>query len=119
MFESYAVKVVTKAKLIREDEVALMDEISVLNKLKHKHIIRLYVVFNERGYWYLMTEKMTEGKLFNRIVFKSFYNKKEARDVCKILFEAIMFCHSRLVAHRKAREPPAAVQGQQFQHQDC
>lgn len=98
--ESYAVKVVTKSKLTKEDEVALKDEISVLNELKHNHIIRLYAVFEEKGYWYLVTEKMTGGELFDRIVSKSFYNEKEARDVCKILFEAIGFCHSRSVAHR-------------------
>merc|ERR1711933_658317 len=40
------------------------------------------------------------GELFDRIVSKSFYNEKEARDVCKILFEAIGYCHSKQVAHR-------------------
>lgn len=97
---SYAVKVVTKAKLTKEDEVALIDEIHVLNELKHKHIIRLYAVFEETAYWYLVTEKMTGGELFDRIVSKAFYNEKEARDVCRILFEAIGFCHSKSVAHR-------------------
>jgi len=43
---------------------------------------------------------MKGGELFDRIVSKSFYNEKEARDVCKILFEAIGFCHEKSVAHR-------------------
>lgn len=98
--ESYAVKVVTKAKLTREDEVALVDEINILNELQNKHIIRLYDVFDEKAYWYLITELMTGGELFDRIVSKAFYNEKEARDVCKILFEAIGFCHSKSVCHR-------------------
>ena len=98
--ESYAVKVVTKAKLTREDEIALVDEINILTELKHKHIIRLYDVFDEKAYWYLITEIMTGGELFDRIVSKAFYNEKEARDVCKILFEAIGFCHSKSVCHR-------------------
>lgn len=98
--ESFAVKVVTKSKLTKEDEIALKDEIQVLNELKHHHIIRLYDVFEEKDFWYLITEKMTGGELFDRIVSKSFYNEKEARDVCKILFEAIGYCHSHNVAHR-------------------
>jgi serine/threonine protein kinase len=98
--EHYAVKVVTKSKLTKEDEIALKDEIDVLNELKHEHIIRLYNVYEEPSYYYLITEQMKGGELFDRIVSKSFYNEKEARDVCKILFEAIGYCHSRSIAHR-------------------
>lgn len=98
--ESYAIKIVTKAKLTHEDEEALKDEIGVLRELKHQHIIRLYDVFDEAQYYYLVTEKMSGGELFDRIVQKSYYNEKEARDVCKILFDALEYCHVRKVAHR-------------------
>ena len=47
-----------------------------------------------------MTERMMGGELFDRVVAKSFYNEKEARDLCKILFEAIGLCHRNNVAHR-------------------
>merc|ERR1712085_136316 len=77
-----------------------MGEIQVLNELQHPHIIRLYKVFEEKDFWYLITEKMMGGELFDRIVAKSYYNEKEARDVCKILFEAIGMCHDNAVAHR-------------------
>jgi serine/threonine protein kinase len=33
-------------------------------------------------------------------VQKSYYNEKEARDVCLILFQAILYCHQKKVAHR-------------------
>ena len=66
--ESFAVKVVTKSKLTKEDEVALKDEITVLKELQHEHIIRLYDVFEERSYWYLVTEQMKGGELFDRWV---------------------------------------------------
>ena len=64
--ESFAVKVVTKSKLTKEDEIALKDEIQVLKELQHNHIIRLYDVFEERSYWYLVTEQMKGGELFDR-----------------------------------------------------
>jgi calcium/calmodulin-dependent protein kinase I len=86
--------------LTQEDEEALKDEISVLNELKHQHIIRLYDVFDENQYYYLVTEKMSGGELFDRIVQKSYYNEKEARDTCRILFEALRYCHAHKVAHR-------------------
>lgn len=98
--KSFAIKIVTKAKLTHEDEEALKDEIDVLKELQHNHIIRLYDVFDESQYYYLVTEKMSGGELFDRIVQKSYYNEKEARDVCKILFEALGYCHRAHVAHR-------------------
>jgi len=96
----YAVKIITKDKLTEEDEMALQDEIEILNSLEHENVIRLYGVFDERKHYYLVTEMMNGGELFDRIVEKEFYNEKEARDVSKILFDAIAYCHSRNVAHR-------------------
>ena len=98
--DKFAVKVVTKAKMNKEDLMALKDEISILKRLTHPHIIRLYDVFEDSSYYYLVTEMMRGGELFDRIVAKTFYNEKDARDVCKILFEALGYCHSRNVAHR-------------------
>ena len=98
--ESFAIKIVTKAKLTEEDENALMDEIDVLKEMKHPNIIRLFETFDEKDYYYLVTEKMLGGELFDRIVQKSYYNEKEARDTCVVLFEAMRYCHSKKVAHR-------------------
>lgn len=97
---AYAAKIVTKAKLTKEDELALKDEISILRAMNHEHIIRLFDVFDETTYYYLVTELMLGGELFDRIVTKAFYNEKEARDVCKILFGALDYCHQKDVAHR-------------------
>lgn len=98
--ESFAIKIVTKAKLTAEDETALKDEISILTDLKHPNIIRLYEVFEEKDYYFLVTEQMMGGELFDRIVQKSYYNEKEARDTALVLFKAINFCHQKKVAHR-------------------
>lgn len=98
--KSFAIKIVTKAKLSKEDEVALKDEIDVLKDFDHKHIIRLYDVFEEPQHYYMITEKMTGGELFDRIVQKSYYNENEARDTVEILLQAIHYCHKKKVAHR-------------------
>uniref|UniRef100_A0A7S3L7C7 non-specific serine/threonine protein kinase n=1 Tax=Amphora coffeiformis TaxID=265554 RepID=A0A7S3L7C7_9STRA len=98
--ESFAIKIVTKSKLTEEDESALMEEIDVLKDMQHPNIIRLYETFDEKDFYYLVTEKMLGGELFDRIVQKSYYNEKEARDTCRVLFDAIKYCHSKKVAHR-------------------
>lgn len=96
----FAIKIVTKSKLSEEDEVALQDEIDILKKLEHPNIIRLFDVFDEKENYYLITEKMMGGELFDRIVQKTIYNEKEARDVSRILIEALRYCHERHIVHR-------------------
>jgi serine/threonine protein kinase len=68
--------------------------------MKHLHIIRLYDFFIEPSTYYLIMERMSGGELFDRIVAKAYYSEKEARDVCKIVIEAVQYCHQNHVAHR-------------------
>ncbi|KAL7528588.1 hypothetical protein ACHAWF_006708 [Thalassiosira exigua] len=97
----YAVKCVQRSKLKEEDVAALKDEVSILSALRGcAHIIRLYDFFDEPDHFYLVMETMHGGELFDRIVQKSYYNEKEARMTCKILLEAVDYCHERRVAHR-------------------
>jgi calcium/calmodulin-dependent protein kinase I len=97
---AYAVKCVNRRKLTEEDEAALLDEVSILKEMKHLHIIRLYDFFIEPSTYYLVMERMSGGELFDRIVAKAYYSEKEARDVCRIVLEAVGFCHKNHVAHR-------------------
>ncbi len=78
----------------------LLDEISILRELEHDHIVRLYEVYKEQKYYYLVTELLEGGELFDRIVSKESYNEKEARNVCKTLFDALAYCHQKNIAHR-------------------
>ena len=105
----YAIKCINVANLKSEDVAALKDEVAILTLLREcDHIIRLYDHFDESsggdgdggGYYYMILETMYGGELFDRIVSKSYYNEKEARDTCVILLDAIEYCHSFRVAHR-------------------
>ena len=48
----------------------------------------------------MVMEEMKGGDLLSRIVDKEVYTEREARGVCKILFEAVLYCHEKRVAHR-------------------
>ena len=98
---SYAIKIVRKENLTPLDEGALMDEIEILKEVgMYKHIIRLYDVFEEKKFYYMVTEKMCGGELYDRIIMKEKYNENEARNVSETLIAALGYCHSRRVAHR-------------------
>jgi serine/threonine protein kinase len=98
---SYAVKEVILSKLENGGESTLKDEIAALKMLRGgPHIVRLYDVFEEDDHCFMVMEEMKGGDLLSRIVDKEVYTEREARGVCKILFQAIDYCHKKRVAHR-------------------
>lgn len=95
-----AVKIVSRPDISKEDEVALRQEVEIMQSLNHPHIVHCFDFFEEERYYYLVLEFMEGGELFDRIVKKTVYNEKEARDVVKILVDAIKYCHDRNIVHR-------------------
>mmetsp|Transcript_22886 Transcript_22886/g.47475 ORF Transcript_22886/g.47475 Transcript_22886/m.47475 type:complete len:520 (-) Transcript_22886:80-1639(-) len=98
--EIYAVKVIKRSSLPADEVDALRDEVSILGEVKHRNIIHMIDFYEESEHYYLVMEIMDGGELFDRIVQKSFYNEKEARDLVKILLEAINYMHERNIVHR-------------------
>ena len=99
--KSYAVKEVIISKLENGGESTLKDEIAALKMLRGgPHIVRLYDVFEEDDHCFMVMEEMKGGDLLSRIVDKEVYTEREARGVCKILFQAVDYCHKMRVAHR-------------------
>ena len=47
-----------------------------------------------------MLELLEGGELFDRIVQKTSYNEKEARDLFFVMASAMKYCHDRDIAHR-------------------
>ena len=97
----YAVKHIAMSKLGKKDKKTVKDEISALRLLRGgPHIVRLFDVFQEPEDTYLVFEEMKGGNLLSRIVEKEVYTEREARQVCKMAFTAIDYCHKKKVAHR-------------------
>mmetsp|Transcript_7977 Transcript_7977/g.11930 ORF Transcript_7977/g.11930 Transcript_7977/m.11930 type:complete len:549 (+) Transcript_7977:182-1828(+) len=98
--EPYAVKIINRSSLNKDLEAALKEEISILSELNHNHIMKLETVICSISQFYLVTEYLEGGELFDRIVEKSAYTESEAHDCCKIVFEALRYAHSKGVVHR-------------------
>eukprot|EP01006_Ploeotia_vitrea_P036076 TRINITY_DN65963_c5_g7_i1.p1 TRINITY_DN65963_c5_g7~~TRINITY_DN65963_c5_g7_i1.p1 ORF type:complete len:367 (+),score=5.44 TRINITY_DN65963_c5_g7_i1:173-1273(+) len=98
--QKVAVKIVTKNKLTEEDLASLTTEIELLNSLDHPHVIKLFEVFEENGEFYIVTELVEGGELFDRIVSKSHYNENEARNLVRIFLETMAYMHGSNVVHR-------------------
>lgn len=95
-----AVKIVSRSKLQKEDELSLRIEVEVLMSLDHPNIVQVLDFFEEDGHFYVVLEYLDGGELFERLVEKAVYTEGEARDVFTILLKAIKYCHDKGVVHR-------------------
>jgi calcium/calmodulin-dependent protein kinase I len=120
--EIVAVKCVDFESLAADDEEQLHQEVAVLKIIDHPHVLKFYGFYMEAGtgeaglsplspdspladykhkkMYYLVTECLKGGELFNRIVHKTFYSEKDARNVIFILLQTIAYLHHHRIVHR-------------------
>ena len=98
--ERVAVKIVDRAAIAASEEDDLRREVSILQKLRHPNIVQLIDFFEESFSYVIVMEYVAGGELFNRIVKKTFYNEKEARDCVSVLLSAVKYLHDRDIVHR-------------------
>ena len=89
-----------KEKMSPHARIRLDYEIDILKNLDHPNILRLYEVFEDKKYIYLVTEYCQGGELFDEIISRQRFNEKDAAVIVKQLLSAIAYCHSKKVCHR-------------------
>ena len=85
-------------------EKQVQNEIQFLKDLEHPRVVKFYDDFVDDNFYYIVTEYLEGGDLYDRIYHKwqnntKSYNEKYVRDICKVLFETVDFLHENNVAH--------------------
>ena len=79
-------------------------EISILKKVDHPNIIKLYEVFEDDKYIYLIMEQCKGGELFDKIINhiqkKQMYTEKEAAIIFHQMISTISYLHNNNISHR-------------------
>ena len=73
--------------------------------MDHPNVVKLYEVYENEDYLYLVMELLAGGELFDRIVAKKTFSEQEAADVIRPLVQALKYCHSLGVIHRDLKVP--------------
>jgi calcium/calmodulin-dependent protein kinase I len=116
--ENVAVKIISKKKLTGDDFQSLKTEIQILSLLNHPNIIKLHETFDEGSDIYIITELVEGGELFDRIVSKTNYTEKEARDLIRVLLQTLAYLNEKGVVHRDMKpENLLLVSGQLYRLQ--
>ncbi|KAH0544514.1 hypothetical protein FGG08_001413 [Glutinoglossum americanum] len=94
-----AVKIILK-KNVKGNEQMVYDELMMLQKLGHPHIVRFHDWFESRDKYYIVTQLATGGELFDRICEKGKFTEKDASQTIKQVLEAVNYLHENNVVHR-------------------
>lgn len=98
-----AVKIIKKKALAEDERKKLKNEAEILRQLDHPNIIKLYEIFEDKKYYYIIMEFLTGGELFEKITDEDFYGdftEKDAANIMQQVFRGINYCHSNNVVHR-------------------
>ncbi|KAI1634455.1 calcium/calmodulin-dependent protein kinase [Biscogniauxia mediterranea] len=94
-----AIKIILK-KNVKGNERMVWDELDMLQRLKHPHIVRFVDWFESRDKYYIVTELATGGELFDRICEQGKFTEKDASQTIKQILGAVDYLHSKNVVHR-------------------
>ena len=98
----YACKQIQKEKITNFQN--FKNEINILSKVDQPNIIKLYEIFEDKRYIYLIMEECTGGELFDKIndlIDKDeVFSEKEAAIIFKQLMSAVSYCHNQGICHR-------------------
>jgi calcium/calmodulin-dependent protein kinase I len=102
--EVYAAKRVSRKDLHPSDAVALHDEIAALQQVTDcEHIVKLYDVYDEPDFTFLVLECMKGGDLIDRIIEKRHYTEFDAKEVTRKLIMGVAYCHEKKIANRNLK----------------
>ncbi|KAL2124766.1 hypothetical protein VTJ04DRAFT_1131 [Mycothermus thermophilus] len=94
-----AIKIILK-KVVRGNERMVLDELDMLQRLKHPHIVKFVDWFESRDKYYIVTELATGGELFDRICQQGKFTEKDGSQTIKQVLEAVNYLHQNNVVHR-------------------
>jgi len=99
--QKVAIKSISKQKInCEQDMTRIRREIEIMASLKHKHIVQILEVFENKDKIILVQEFADGGELYDHISAKGRLTEKEARLLFRQIVSAVHYLHENGVVHR-------------------
>jgi len=95
----YAVKMINKSN-VGQDMTRLATEMEILKRVNHPNIICLKEIIDTKNCLFIVTELVTGGELFDKIVELGSYSEKDAAVLVTKMVSAIDYLHEMGIVHR-------------------
>jgi len=94
--------VLKKINRLKMNKNLIANEVHAATILKHSGVVKVYDIFKESIYTYIVLEYLKGVDLFKYLSSKNFapMKEKEARPLFKQLVDTVLYCHSKKIAHR-------------------
>jgi calcium-dependent protein kinase len=97
-----------------EEEKNLIKEISILKQLDHPNILKIFEFYNSRQNLFIVSEHLTGGELFKKIIEEKHFSEKVAAHIMKQLLSAVHYCHLKNIVHRDLK--PENILIESYEH---
>ena len=87
-------------KVVKKKSESSHNEIETLKKISHPNIISIYEIFEDSKNYYIMTELLEGGELFEMITTKGSFSEKDAAKITKQILNAVNYLHNQNIVHR-------------------
>jgi len=98
--QKYAMKAFKFSNIAADKKKLLESEVEVFLCMDHPHVTRLYDVYEESGFLYLIMECMEGGELFDRVIELKTFKEKDAAETVHQMLLAVNYIHSHGIVHR-------------------
>ena len=99
--EEVAIKILCKTNMRNDQLTLIKTEIDILKICHHKNIIKIYDIFENENFFYIIMEYCSGGDLFSYLERNKFHIPE--RQSCKIIYKilkALSYLHSFGIIHR-------------------
>ena len=93
-----ALKIIKKSE--EGDKKKLILEVDILSKLVHPNIMQIFEYYEDKTFFYIITEYCAGGELFKSIIEKGSFTEIDASYIMKQLLSAVSYIHSNNIVHR-------------------
>ncbi len=87
------IKVISKQEFDYSDNEDIMNEINVLKKIDHPNIMRIMEYYMTSKHIYIISEYLTGGELFDRIIESQKFTEQLAAKYIKQILSAVSYLH--------------------------
>jgi len=94
--------VLKKINRLKMNKHLIANEVAAATHLKHKGVVKVYDIFKEGIYTYIVLEYLKGVDLFKYLSSKNFtpMKEKETKKLFRQLVDTLLYCHSKSFAHR-------------------
>ena len=110
--EKVAIKILEKSKIIEKDDLErIFREMKIIKQLNHQNIVKVYEIFENNEYYFIIMDYCEGGELFDYIVKKERLKEEETAYFFYQIINGIEYIHSKGIVHRDLKPENLLLKG--------